>query len=161
MKKIFNFFCCISLLILLSGFEAGIEAEKLKNSQPKSNEPVLKYEEPKPTVKSNQDRFHEYHLLAVTSLEEASESLKENPARALSMAQNSNNYVSLIKKLLNEDNKDLFNDVINKINSFISMINKPNLSDRECKEISKNLRNYSKTLNREYDFDKVKQWIVK
>ena len=96
------------LFLLLSGFDAGIEAEKAKRNQVKSSNPVLKYREPIAPTQSNQELYHQYHLLITTSLEEASGSVEEDQTWSLRMAQSAFNYIKLIKKLLKDEHNDKF-----------------------------------------------------
>ena len=100
MRHLINIICCIMCFFLLTGFNAGIEAEDVKNSQVKPSEIVLEYKEPIVVQESNQDLYLQYHLLVVNSLEEAGYSFADNRAWASRMTQEAYNYVKLIKKLV-------------------------------------------------------------
>lgn len=143
----------------MSGFDAGIEAERLKNNQAKPAGPVIEYEEPVIPLESNQDLYHQYHLLVTTSLEEASNTLAEDPAWSYRMAQNAYNYINLLKKLLKTEYEDAFVNVNKELNVLMTDMKKRNLTGSRRKELVKELAALADQIEYDFNFVKIQSWI--
>lgn len=159
MKQFIYLICCGLVFFLLSGFDAGIEAEKIKNNQAKPSGPVFEYEEPDIPQESNQDLYHQYHLLVITSLEEASSALTEDPAWSYHMAQNAYNYIKLFRKLLKEDHKDAFVNINKDLKTLMSRMQKRNLTGSKRRKLVKELNTLAEDLENNFDFEKIQSWI--
>lgn len=122
MKHFFCLICCGLVFLLLTGFDGGIEAEKLKDAQAINTDRVIEYEEPVVPQESNQDLYLQYHLLMVTSLEESSVSLA-----------NAYNYNKLIINLLKEEHQDIFIKKNEHINALMLDMDKRNLPNSKIK----------------------------
>ncbi len=159
MKQFIYLICCGSVLFLLTGFNAGIEAEKIKDAEVKPSGRVVKYEEPVVPQESNQDLYLEYHLLVITSLEESSISLSEDPTQSVYMAENACNYIKLIIKLLKEEHKDVFIKKNEALNALMADLIKPKLPGSKLKKLSISLNALSEDLEDNFNFEKVQSWI--
>ncbi|MCG2712956.1 MAG: hypothetical protein L6416_11635 [Candidatus Omnitrophica bacterium] len=159
MKQFSYLICCGLVFFLLSGFEAGIEAEKLKNDQAEPSAPVLEYEEPVVSRESNQNLYQQYHLLIITSLEEASSTFEEDPAWSYSMAENACNYIKLLGKLLKEEHKDAFVNLNIGLNALMNDLQKRNLAGSRRKKLVKELDALADDLEYNFDFEKIQSWI--
>lgn len=161
MKQFICLICCGLAIFLLSGFDSGIEAEKLKDAEAaiESSAPVLKYEEPVVTPESNKDLYLQYHLLVVTSLEESISTLSEDPAWSQRMAKNAYYYIKLMVKLLKVENQDQFIDKSKKLNALILEMNKPNLPRSKIRKQVKALENMAEDWENNFDFENIKSWI--
>ncbi len=159
MKQFIYLICCGLVFFLLSGFVAGIEAEKVKNTQAKPSGPILEYDETDVPRESNQDLYHQYHLLVITSLEEASSTLAEDPAWSYRMAQNAYNYIKLLRKLVKDEYKDVFANINNDLNVLMSDMQKRNLTGSKRKKLAKELDALAEALKENFDFGKIQSWI--
>ncbi len=159
MKQLNYFICCGLSVILLTGFDSGIEAEKVKDIQASPSGPILEYEEPIVPQESTQDLYHQYHLLVITSLEEASSSLAKDPAWSYHMAQNAYNYIKLLRKLLKEEYKDGFVDIIKDLKALMSDMKNRRLSGSKRNKIAEELGALADNLENNFDFGKMQTWL--
>ena len=159
MKQFIYLICCGLVFFLLSGFGAGIEAERIKNNQAKPTGPVLEYEEPVVPRESNQDLYHQYHLLVITSLEEASSALVEDPAWSYRMAQNAYNYIKLLRKLVKDEHRDAFVNINKELKALMSDIRKRNLTGSKRKKLAKELNALAEDLEDNFNFENIESWL--
>lgn len=159
MKQFICLICCGLVIFLLTGFDSGIEAEKIKDAQVKPTGRVLKYEEPVVLQESNQDLYHEYHLLVITLLEESSDSLSEDPDWSYHMANNAYNYIKLIIKLVKEEHQDIFINKIKDIKALIIDLSKRNIPNSKKQKLSIALNALAEDLEKNFNFEKIQLWI--
>lgn len=159
MKQIFNLICCVLFFCLLCGFQAGVD---LEDSDKASNEPVapvIEYEETVSASKSNLELYQQYHLLIITSLEEASNIVTDDQQWAFRLAQSAYKYVTLLDNLLNDNRKGTFEAVGEDLKALTLSIKSGNLITEKKKRISHNLKAMAKDFKSKYNLKKVQTWI--
>ncbi len=160
MKRKFIFFFIILAAFVNFGFSSGSEKETaVKKTQ--NVEPVTKYEEYPKSDKSNQELFQEYHIIIITSLEEAQSAFSENPVWALRMLRDADNYFALLTEMLSEDPGNKFLNVKTELKEVISCIENKNVTEIKKNELRKKTSVINSVLKKELGFPQVKQWVKK
>ncbi|MBU4304170.1 MAG: hypothetical protein KJ893_00865 [Candidatus Omnitrophica bacterium] len=144
----------------LTGFTSGIELERSEKHDAEPGGPVLKYEETVYPQKSPKEKYEQYHLLAVTSLEEAKNSLAKNSLWAYRMAHNAGNYIRLLQKLIKEEYRQEIAGVNERLIPLVRQIKKGDLPLVKTKDIENELEHIAKLLENKYSYDKVALWIT-
>lgn len=159
MRQTLYLICCILFFCLLCGFKAGAD---LEGSDKRSNTPlapVFEYEETVSVSKSNHELYQQYHLLIVTSLEEASNAIIDDERWAFRMAQSAYKYVALLDNLLDDKQKGTFDVMGRDLKALTSRIKTRRLSAAQKKEIARNLKVLASDLESNYNFKKMRRWI--
>ncbi|MBU1088126.1 MAG: hypothetical protein KKD05_11505 [Candidatus Omnitrophica bacterium] len=160
MKKYLYLISIIITALFLCGFVAGVEIGGPDDKQlSEPNTPVLEYEETIAAPKSSQELYNQYHLLAVSSLEEAQTSFQENKLWTYRMVHNASKYIKLMQGLALDEYKQEYATVSDIIKPLLSDLKNINLSKFQTIRIKQQLNNIEKQLEADYPWEKVKTWI--
>jgi len=160
MKKIIAASITILPLLVLCAFTSGIELERSEKHHSEPSGPVLKYEETVYPQKSPKEQYEQYHLLAVTSLEEAKNSLEKKSLWAYRMAHNAGNYIRLLQKLIKEDYQLEIAGVNERLIPLVRQIKRGHLSLVKTRDIENELGQIAELMENKYSYDKVAAWIA-
>ena len=159
MKQTLYLICCILSFCLLCGFKAGADIEGSGKRLNTPITPVLEYEETVSASKSNHELYQQYHLLIVTSLEEASNAIIDDEQWAFRMAQSAYKYVALLDNLLDDKRKGTFDVMGRDLKALTLRIKSRRLSTAQKKEIAHNLKILASDLESNFNFKKMRTWI--
>ncbi len=153
---------CIVIILAafcLTGFESGAQSEKSSGPREKQNGPVLHYEETIYPQKLNQGKYAQYHLLIVSSLEEAQKTLAEDRHWAYRMAHNAYKYAGLTKEIIKDEHKEIFVSYSDALSGLLSRIKKKNPSSFYIDELKKDLKKMAGEFKYSFNYEKIKEWI--
>ncbi len=160
MKKTLYSISIIITALFLCGFVAGVEIGDPDDNQPSEpTSPVLEYEETIAPTKSNQELYKQYHLLLISSLEEALSSFQENHLWTYRMVHNSYKYVKLLKGLALDDYKSEYGAVLENLKPIISDLKKRNINKSKKMQLKSDLKKIKKKLEQDFAWGTVKEWI--
>ncbi|MBU1043696.1 MAG: hypothetical protein KJ915_04775 [Candidatus Omnitrophica bacterium] len=146
--------------LFLYGFVAGVEIgdpDDVQLSEP--NSPVLEYEETIVVPKTNQELYNQYHLLAISSLEEAQTSFQENKLWTYRMVHNASNYIKLMHALALDEYKQEYTTILESLKPLIADLKNSSKHKYQTAQIKHQLKNIEKELEQDYSWEKVKAWI--
>lgn len=98
---------CAGILLVLGWFtlcafqSAGEDSSAAKAAR-EEEAPVLRYEQSVVTPAYPEERLQRYHVLVVSSIEDAAETLADSPQWALRMVEDAGHFAALIRDLLAE-----------------------------------------------------------
>jgi hypothetical protein len=162
MRKILYLISIVTTALFLCGFVAGEEVEKAKDKAKKQavqTTPVLEYQETIAPQKTNQELYQQYHLLAVSSLEEAESSFQENKLWTFRMVQNAVNYTKLLQELVMDAQKKEYTPILERLNPLLTDLKQRSIDRSKTEKIKAELSSVAKTLEQDYSWEKVKAWI--
>ena len=159
MRKITCLICCCLVFFLVSGFEAGVEVENLKNTVDEPFGPVLEYKETNSPPKSSRELYDEYHLLVSTSLEEASLALFEQESWACRMVENAKAYINLLSNLVEGEKAEDFLSMGNDISIVINNLKGKNLNNSQKKRLSAELNALALEFDNNFNLKEMQEWI--
>lgn len=165
MRKIFITLGILLFSLCLYGFEVDAESKRILGTKEEKEEPaapILHYEEePISPVKTNTELYQQYHLLIVSSLEEAQSYLADDQRWAYRMVHNASNYMQLLLDLLNDKDKDNLSQINQDIKQIVLDTKVNNLSEHKKNKIKRNLGGIVRSLEKQANFSKAKAWIKK
>lgn len=163
-----NFFITVVVLLIplcLYGFEVDAESKRILGEKEEKEEPaapILQYEEDAASpLKTNAELYQQYHLLIVTSLEEAEKYISSDQRFAYRMADNASNYMRLLLGLINAKDKSSLSQIDQEIEEIVLNIKAKNLLEYKKKKIKRQLGRIVKKLEKQASFSKAKAWIKK
>ncbi len=160
MRKYSFLITVIAVALFLCAFKSGYESDAEKNPEEHTG-PVVTYKETVSPQKSSEELYHEYHLLSITSLEEAQNSIFDDQRWAYRMVDNAYRYLQLLIGLLEDDHKDAFSQISKELKIMLSALKKKNLAEFKKTKINDNLKNIAKLLGKDYKYSQAKPWIKK
>ncbi|MDD5746755.1 MAG: hypothetical protein PHO30_05765 [Candidatus Omnitrophica bacterium] len=159
MKKIFFALGLVSAALSLCGFVSGVPSENKVNTPHGPTEPVLQYEETVTPIKSNPELYQQYHLLIVTSLEEARRAIPGDRQWAYRMVHNAYRYVQLQEKVVRTEHQAVFSGLKEKIEPLLVSLKQKNLTSRQQREIDSDLKQITAVVAKELRYKDVAAWI--
>jgi len=122
---------------------------------------TITYEETISPHRSNVELYQEYHLLIITSLEEAEKTLTDDQYWALRMTQNAYNYLQLLSELLTQKVSAELKELFPEFENLINYLKKYNLTEIKKGALKTDLRDLAKLLKQEYNLNKINLWLKK
>lgn len=160
MKKILYSINIVIIGLCLCGFVAGVEIGDPEDNQPSEpTSPVLEYTDTIAPSKSSQELYKEYHLLAISSLDEAESSFQENQLWTYRMVHNAANYIKLLNGLVMDAQKQEYLEIIERFQPILVTLKNKNLQKYQLIKIQDELKDIAKTLEQDYSWEKAKAWI--
>ena len=165
MKKIFITLGILLFSLCLYGFEADAESKRILGTKEEKEEPavpILHYEEETVSPqKTNAELYQQYHLLIVSSLEEAQNYLADDQRWAYRMVHNASKYMQLLLGLLHSKDKDNLLQINQDIKQIVLDIKVNNLSEHKKKKIERNIGSIVRSFEKQASFSTAKAWIKK
>ncbi|MFH1062439.1 MAG: hypothetical protein V1747_06085 [Candidatus Omnitrophota bacterium] len=160
MKKILYSISMLITALFLCGFVAGVEIGDPEDKQPaEPTGPIVEYIDTIAPYKSSQELYQQYHLLAISSLEEAESSFQENRLWTYRMARNASNYIKLLNGLVIDAKKPKYGEVLERLKPVIDSLKNKNRQEYKAIKFKDELKSIAKTLEQDYSWEKVKTWI--
>lgn len=159
MKNNFLIILICLTAVFTCGFESGIEVENSTDKPDEPAKPVLSFEKTTYPKKSSKERYLQYHLLVVSSLEEAEVRFGDNRRWAYRMAHNAYNYLRLMEGLLKNEHKKEIIEIKEQLKPVVDKIKKANLTTAQTNYIKDQLQQIAEVIDKSYSIDKVKRWI--
>jgi hypothetical protein len=167
MKKTGYIFLVILTALFLAGFKAGSETveqtlqkKRAKTTEKPASGPVVEYTETVASEKTPQELYTQYHLLAVSSIEEAVSTFTDNKTWTYRMAHNSLKYVKLLQGLVSEENSGEFSGLLEELKPLVSGLKRRNLTQMQQQVYMDKLKHIAATLEQDFSWEKAKQWIT-
>ena len=166
MKKIYYSTLLILTALAVCGFRVGSESLEDITAKKKASKrdvavdgPVVVYTETVIPEKTPQQLYKQYHLLAVSSLEESVSALDDNKQWAFRMAHNAYKYIKLIQALIVPEKQQEFDILMCDLQPLLDKLKKRNVSSVQQLEIARGIEQISQILDNDFAWEEVKQWI--
>lgn len=143
---------------MLCGYRLGDEEEGFHKKKKGPTEPVSEYEVTVKPQQSVEDLYQQYHLLIVTSLKEASDSINKDYHRACGMIKNAYHYLQILSELYIDEHKDDLREMKTQIKEIYSSLERSNLTQIKKSKIERRLKDIVAVLKTDYKYEKIAEW---
>ncbi|MCP4649843.1 MAG: hypothetical protein GY853_07185 [PVC group bacterium] len=152
---------CTVIPVFLCAYRTTDREENVTQKSEVPTTPIVEYETIPQNHQSPEELYLHYHLIIVTSLEEASTTLDDNQFWAYGMGTNAYHYLELLCELFSPEYQNKLTQISESIAAATAYLKKDNLTQIQKNRVKQKLKDTAKVLDREYSYAKIENWLQK